>query len=559
MPDLVRIIRALSKDEGSVSIGELAEMINQDSTVLMRVIAAANTFGYNPTNIEITSVAEAIHTIGFNRVRMLAMSLMLLDHAGRTSTPFEQRHMASVSLCSGFLAQVAAEHAGILNPETAFVCASLRNFGRLLLGTFMTDDFRAAMEASDAGEGDEAYRRIFGLTPFALGYELLKSANLPASILHAVRQHEPSNGSGSGIAWSDKAMHKLASFSLELSDLALNADLNDKAFADRQQVLIKQAAKEFPFLVERAPNILREAEQRLSVLSAAAGTASIGRVSRERLRHRARHTPISGKPEIVIETHPPTYLPPHEAQQKPVFSPLKPGGDASEPRATPTAFLGTRPAFPLAGATEAEAAETAPADPATTRTTPPLPLPAPAIAVPPPRREVTATAIDAVLKTLGDANAAVPNPLPLAMNAVWRTLAPQDMFFCTLDAAGRSFRIVIGKGPISDRLGERTLFNRRDRNAFFLCHERLINLSVRNTEDASIWRHLPEWMHAADSPRAFLALPVHHNRVLQGVLFVGWPTARTEAFDGPDLAPLQRLFELVARHTGLGDRLNAVA
>ncbi|MCC5022216.1 MAG: HDOD domain-containing protein [Candidatus Synoicihabitans palmerolidicus] len=329
MPELVKIIRALSKDEGAVSISELAEMINQDSTVLMRVISAANTFGYNPTNIEINTVAEAIHTIGFNRVRMLSMSLMLLDHAGRSNSPTEQRQMASVSLCSGIVAQITAEHAGVLNPEHSFVCASLRNFGRLLLGTFMNSEFREAMIAADAGEGDDAYKRLFGLTPFELGYELLKSANLPASILNAIRQNEPA--AGQNVSWSDKAMHKLATFSLELSKVALDGEINDHPFVRAQTRLVKKAGKEFPFLLERAPNLLSEAEQRLSILASSTGNVAFGRVSREHHRHRSRRTPIDGKPVAIDTAHPPSYLPASEAMTPPgIHSPASGASDAGQ-------------------------------------------------------------------------------------------------------------------------------------------------------------------------------------------------------------------------------------
>src|SRR5690606_27748633 len=160
-----------------------------------------------------------------------------LEHAGRHSTPFEQRQMAAISLCSGLVAQVAAEHAGMIDPELAFVCASLRNFGRLLLGTFMTDDFRDALAEAEKGIGDEAYRARVGLTPFDLGYELLKSANLPGVILNAVKKYE--RGGDHGLDWSDQAVRNLSRFSLELSEIALDPDITDRNFATRQAALVR--------------------------------------------------------------------------------------------------------------------------------------------------------------------------------------------------------------------------------------------------------------------------------------------------------------------------------
>ena len=110
-----------------------------------------------------------------------------------------------------------------------------------------------------------------------------------------------------------------------------------------------------------------------------------------------------------------------------------------------------------------------------------------------------------------------------------------------------------------DRLGERVLLRRHERNAFFLCHDRLINLSVQNTADPGIWRHLPEWLKSAEAPRSFLALPVHHERVLQGIIFIGWADIRTAPFGSEELAPIQTLFELVAKRSRTGARRTGLA
>lgn len=504
MPELVRIIRVLAQDEGSVSISELAEIINQDATILARVIAAANTFGYNPTGMEIASVADAIHTIGFNRVRMLAMSLMLLDHADRTNSAAEQKHMAAVSVTSGLIAQAMAENAGFISPETAFVCASLRNFGRLLLGTFMVDEFREALVAADRGEGENAFVRIFGLSPFHLSYELLKSSNLPGSILHAV--HEQEFPAEAEIAWSDRMLHKVSRFSLRFSELALDSDLDDLAFDQQQQDLVHQAGHDFPFLIERAPNILKEAEQRLALLISDAGPKTVSTMVRDRLLHRAKATPLDGQPEAP-ELTPPSYFPPDaEIAATALDDEIE---DAVAATALPPRLVPDS-----------------------------APEPAP----------VAVTAIDQAMAALADNLSDDTNPLPMALNAVWKTLQPQDLFFCAPDRHSHTFHIVIGKGPLADQLGERTLFRRDDRNAFSLCHERLINLAVQDTSDPRIHRHLPDWIKTPEAPKAFLAVPVHHQRTLQGILVLGWPQVRANPFSSEELTPIQSLFALVASY-----------
>lgn len=299
MPELVRIIRTLSQDENAVSVAELAEMVEQDSTVLVKVISAANTLGYNPTGVRITTVTQSIQILGFARVRRLAMSLMLMEHAGRSTTPAEQREMAALSLCSGLVAQVASEHLGLIDPEQAFVCASLRNFGRLVLGTFMSSEFAEARELAEHEGDDEAFRRIFGLTPLELGYELLHSASLPETILNAIRDLPPQSLDGS--AWAERRLVHVTKFALQLSELVLNPKFDPAQFATAANELVRRYGAELPTLADIYPDLLAQAEARLTKIARSAGGAALDRYGLDRLRRRVKgHELPARTPAFIV-------------------------------------------------------------------------------------------------------------------------------------------------------------------------------------------------------------------------------------------------------------------
>ncbi len=530
MPELVRIIRALSSDEGSISISDMADMINQDQSILLRVVAAANTFGYNPSGAEITSVTEAIHTIGFNRVRTLAMSLMLLDHAERSTSPTEQRQMSTLSLCSGMVAQVVAERSPLMSPELAFVCAALRNFGRLLLGTFMTDDFRSARDAAEAGAGDIAYRKAFGLTPLELGYELLKSANLPKPILNAVRQHELPDDEA---AWTDRKMQRLAAVALEISEVTLDASLDARKFEDARDKIMAKAAADFPHFAHELTDILATASERLTrLVSAHAATARNLAPGLNRLRdrvHSLTKAAAEPSPAATSSSTPPPASPHH-----------------AEPLA----------ATPFASVTAGQHV-----DDATVRPTPPSSAPSiaerdllaesptPASSAPDsaPAARLTPEPVSADILKRMEESGCPDETLQLALDTVWQSLAPRDLIYAQPDSRGRTFTIHRGRGPLSDELGHRTLFSANERNAFLLCHQHLRNLAVKDTAEPKINPLLPPWLKSDNAPRSFLALPVAHRRELKGILLIGWENARRQPFGPNELAPIQRLFELVAR------------
>ncbi len=295
MPELLRVIQTMAQNESAVSVAELAELIQQDSTVLVKVIAAANTLGYNPSGVKIASVSQAIHVLGFAKVRRLAMSLLLMEHAGRASTPTEQREMAAISLCSGLIAQVAAEHMALVDPEQAFVCAALRNFGRLVLGTFMTTEFVSARQLAERdGNDDEAYREVFGLTPLELGYELLKSTALPESILHAIGHLPPEKLEQA--AWAERRLAHLARFSLRLSELVLDPKYDAGSFGVASTELMHRYSAEIPALPELFPELLSKTEAQLRKIAQSAGGDSLDRYGLERLRRRVKGHDLPARP-----------------------------------------------------------------------------------------------------------------------------------------------------------------------------------------------------------------------------------------------------------------------
>ena len=77
LPEIVKLLGTLSANSVEVSVTELADVIQKDPVILSKVIGAANTYGYNPTGVPVTTVTQAVHVIGYERIRTLAMSLVV--------------------------------------------------------------------------------------------------------------------------------------------------------------------------------------------------------------------------------------------------------------------------------------------------------------------------------------------------------------------------------------------------------------------------------------------------------------------------------------------------
>jgi len=186
LPELLELIQTLASRMELISLDEIADLIEQDPVVSARLVSLANVIALNPGMTQLTSVPHAIHQIGFQRVRSLAISLMLLKSSGARQNPPEQRQAASRALCAGLVAQACARQVTAVDPEMVFACATLRQLGRIILPVVSIEHYRAAVAAAEEESEPVAFRRIFGLAPLELSRDILKTYKLPPEIRHAL-------------------------------------------------------------------------------------------------------------------------------------------------------------------------------------------------------------------------------------------------------------------------------------------------------------------------------------------------------------------------------------
>ena len=221
---VITLIHELAEKAFIISTQELGELISSDVTVTKKVIETANKIAFNQSGSVITTVSQAIGLIGFAKVRNLAMSLLLVENSENSMNLTEQREVSAFALCSGLMSQAVIEVEDEDLAEQSFICTTLRNYGKLLMSTFMIDDYREAqMFAVDSSE-DEAFTKIFGLTPLELSFYLLESSRMPDEItacLKNVPAHLISRAARSEI----EKISVVADFSMKLCEMAMFSDL----------------------------------------------------------------------------------------------------------------------------------------------------------------------------------------------------------------------------------------------------------------------------------------------------------------------------------------------
>ncbi|MEO0054939.1 MAG: hypothetical protein RLZZ50_886, partial [Verrucomicrobiota bacterium] len=284
LPGLVNLIATLSADLEKVSITELVESIEPDAVLLSRILTVANKLPHNPGIARVASLSQAVHQIGFSRVRNTALSLLLLDQTSARQRP-EQREAAALALTAGLVAHGAAAHLGTHDPELVFACASLRNLGRILMAAISPDLYREALALERLTPPVDGFRRCFGMGPLELSRKITAGQKLPELAVQALREGEPESLPGVPTT-HDARLLAMADYSCRLAALVLDSREPDHGFVRKVAQLAARYRRSLPGLDTVAVPALLGANERLRayVRGGAGDALPVGNL--KRIRHR---------------------------------------------------------------------------------------------------------------------------------------------------------------------------------------------------------------------------------------------------------------------------------
>ena len=543
LSEIVELIQQLAGHALDTSVQELAALIGKDLVVTAKVITAANTMGYNPTGVEVASITQAIHVIGFNKIRQLAISLLLIENAERTLNPAEKREIAALALCSGLMAESVMEKHGTNSPEHAFICASLRNYGRILMTTFMIEDYRRAraLAMQDGASEDEAFNQVFGLTPLELGYHLLESAHLPEPILKSLRALPP-DAVRKASQQPDVEILLLADLSVKLCELALRTDLNAEEFEKSARSLSSKAGRAFGLDVDGLLGALSDTGTQLTAFASAFGLSTLTSSLSPRLRARVDRKDPAGYAEFTRLQLEQTAEPTDSAAEAVLNG--APASETVPAKASDVAAPVQRPKEPISSP----------------------PIAAKSVEAPPtaPKDEPSATG-EVIFQRAFDAGidqlASLLDEQPVDMNKVFRVVlqaalqgfsANEGMLFVR-DRASLPYSAQLGQGTLYDSIRRQPLVRESDRNVCGICLQRLEDVFINDASDAKILIHLPPWLKASKLA-SFVLLPIHEGRRPFALLLAGWPEKKTIGFTVSQIRQVRSMLKLV----GTANRLAGV-
>lgn len=178
-------------DDPDMSVSQIEAILRHDAGLTANIIKLANS-AYFGIPSKVGSVRQALLILGLKRlIQMVIASCVsaIMDKPipGYDLPPGELwRHSIAVSVA----AEGLVKELGIGASEEIFTAALLHDVGKLVLGTFVADDFteiEAALKQNLSLE--EAEEKVLGNNHADIGAKILTRWFLPADIVNAVRWH----------------------------------------------------------------------------------------------------------------------------------------------------------------------------------------------------------------------------------------------------------------------------------------------------------------------------------------------------------------------------------
>lgn len=507
LPEVMKLIEELSSRAFSISVHELAELIGRDTIVTAKVIRSANTFGYNPGGIAVTTVSGAIQVVGFNKVRNLALSMLLLENAHHPAHSEAQRESAALALCSGLLAQALVAGRPEHDPEQAFVFACLRSYGRLLLTTHLADDWTKVAQRPAHETENDASRRVFGLTPLGITQQMFDTTRLPKPILRCL-QDLPPGQLGQPANSPEDFLATVTQFSATLGELVLSPRVNASDFSVRSAKLCVQFGQRLDLDKESLRKLVGTIDQSLRAFQRTYGMHSVGAGVLQRLAARASAAPAE-------EEIPPELL----------------GSVAKD--APPQPAAASSPGAPAAGTTGESSTGTTPAD-------------------------AGAATLTECLLQLTELMTASPIDLrqmeTLTLTATKSALRLRDCVWFVRVGAVSGLAARGGSGDLLQTIRDRPLLGPEKRDVFGICLTRREDVLIRDTNDPKLRSFLPDWLTGAGPVGSFILLPLQDAHGVFALILGTRPP------DDP-LAPAPRelqLLKAIRQHLASARRLAAI-
>lgn len=212
LPVLANTLKRINEltDSNSSTVNELAEVIINDAQLTSQVLRLSNTVFYNQTRVQVSTVSRAITLIGFDSVKAMAISSLVVDSLLKRSSRPQLLKCLARAIHAAVQARSLLPKRNEQALEEVFIGALLMNIGEL---AFWACDTEQAVELEQRLRTDEppvdAQKAVLHSTFAEITRGLAEAWALGPFIRDVVSANRPSSDASS-LARHAVAMAELA-------------------------------------------------------------------------------------------------------------------------------------------------------------------------------------------------------------------------------------------------------------------------------------------------------------------------------------------------------------
>ncbi|WP_249121643.1 HDOD domain-containing protein [Stutzerimonas stutzeri] len=182
LPALAAVVQDLQRltEQEHASVQQLADVLLRDAALTSKVLRVGNSSYYNPSQETIKTISRAIVMIGFDNVRLISLSVSLIDGLLDRAPRQQLQELLARSFHAAVQARNIAGYVLTRHEEEVFIAALLHEVGELAFwgcGGEQADELGEALAASGA-DHDKAVEDVLGTSFRQLNLGLIKSWNI---------------------------------------------------------------------------------------------------------------------------------------------------------------------------------------------------------------------------------------------------------------------------------------------------------------------------------------------------------------------------------------------
>ncbi len=191
-PAISGVINEINKTVASDTedSGKLAQIILQDFSLTNKLLKLVNTASYSQFGGKISTVSKAVSILGFETVRNIATTLVVMDFLQNKSQSQEIKDVVTSSFLSSIVAVKLAAWKSVQEVEEAMICSMFFNLGKLLANFYFFDESEeiARLVESRHVSEDKASIEVLGISYNELGLGIARSWNFPESLIAGMQK-----------------------------------------------------------------------------------------------------------------------------------------------------------------------------------------------------------------------------------------------------------------------------------------------------------------------------------------------------------------------------------